>query len=147
MSFTPAICPLTPPPLPPNVGQVHSPCTEFSCIAISSCTLYQCVYIGTRLACRVCPCCCAGPGEPFATAAGVLGLMALWRAFYTVYLDFWNIRTLHGSPVNRYQDMLHFVDALRSALFVSIAFCIVLQFLSSSLGEEGLEQLFSAFRL
>ena len=96
---------------------------------------------------RVCSCFCAGPGEPFATAAGVLGLMALWRAFYTVYLDFWNVRTLHGSPVNRYQDMLHFVDALRSALFVSIAFCIVLQFLSSSLGEEGLEQLFSAFRL
>ncbi len=93
------------------------------------------------------PCCCAGPGEPFATAAGVLGLMALWRAFYTVYLDFWNIRTLHGSPINRYQDMVHFVDALRSALFISIAFCIVLQFLSSSLGEEGLEQLLSAFHL
>lgn len=86
-----------------------------------------------------------GPGEPFATAAGVLGLMALWRSFYTVYLDFWNIRTIHGSPVDRYQDMLHFADALRSALLVSIAFCIVLQFLRSSLGEEGLQQLFSAF--
>ena len=85
-----------------------------------------------------------GPGEPFATAAGVLGLMALWRAFYTVYLDFWNIRTIHGRPIDRYQDMLHFADALRSALFVSIAFCIVLQFLRSTLGEEGLEQLFSA---
>lgn len=87
----------------------------------------------------------AGPGEPFATAAGVLGLMALWRSFYTVYLDFWNIRTAHGSPVDRYQDMLHFADALRSALFVSIAFCIVLQFLRSTLGEEGLLQLFSTF--
>lgn len=93
----------------------------------------------------VLPLAATGPGEPFATAAGVLGLMALWRAFYTVYLDFWNVRTSHGSPINRYQDMLHFVDALRSALFVSIAFCIVLQFLSSSIGEEGLEQMFAAF--
>jgi len=41
--------------------------------------------------------------------------------------------------------MLHFVDALRSALFVSIAFCIVMQFLSSTIGEEGLEQMFAAF--
>ena len=73
--------------------------------------------------------------------------MALWRAFYTVYLDYWNIRTIHGSPVDRYQDMLHFVEALRSALFVSIAFCIVLQFLSLSIGEEGLEQFFSGLHL
>ena len=72
--------------------------------------------------------------------------MALWRAFYTVYLDYWNIRTTHGSPINRYQDMVHFVESLRAALFVSIAFCIVLQFLRSSLGEEGLQQLFGVFQ-
>lgn len=35
------------------------------------------------------------------TAAGVLGLMALWRTFYTVYLDFWNIETLDGAPIDR----------------------------------------------
>ena len=52
-------------------------------------------------------------GEPFVTAAGVLGLMAVWRSFYTVYLDFWNIRTLNGSSVNRYQDMCYFMEALR----------------------------------
>jgi hypothetical protein len=45
----------------------------------------------------------AGAGEPFVTAAGVLGLMAMWRAFYTVFLDFWNSRTFAGSPINRYQ--------------------------------------------
>ena len=32
---------------------------------------YQCVNLG------------AGAGEPFVTAAGVLGLMAVWRCFYT----------------------------------------------------------------
>ena len=47
------------------------------------------------------------------TAAGVLGLMAVWRSFYTVYLDFWNVRTLNGSSVNRYQDMTLFMEALR----------------------------------
>ena len=52
-------------------------------------------------------------GEPFVTAAGVLGLMAVWRSFYTVYLDFWNVRTLNGSSVNRYQDMSYFMEALR----------------------------------
>ena len=27
--------------------------------------------------------------------------MALWRAYYTTSLDFWNFRTLHGSRVDR----------------------------------------------
>jgi len=52
-------------------------------------------------------------GEPFVTAAGVLGLMAVWRSFYTVYLDFWNVRTFNGSSINRYQDMTYFMEALR----------------------------------
>jgi hypothetical protein len=36
------------------------------------------------------PLAASGPGEPFATAAGVLGVMAIWRAFYSTYLDVWN---------------------------------------------------------
>lgn len=44
-----------------------------------------------------------GPGEPFVTAAGVLGLMSVWRAFYTCYLDYWNVTSFSGSPLNRYQ--------------------------------------------
>lgn len=87
----------------------------------------------------VLPLAATGPGEPFVTAAGVLGLMAVWRAFYTVYLDFWNVRAVSGSPINRYQDMVHFVEAVRAAMFISIAFCIVLQYLSSSVGEENIE--------
>lgn len=30
------------------------------------------------------PLAASGPGEPFTTAAGVLGLMAIWRCFYAV---------------------------------------------------------------
>ena len=37
------------------------------------------------------------------TAAGVLGLMSVWRAFYTCYLDYWNVTSYSGSPLNRYQ--------------------------------------------
>ncbi|EIE20862.1 hypothetical protein COCSUDRAFT_6943, partial [Coccomyxa subellipsoidea C-169] len=36
---------------------------------------------------HVLPLAARGTGEPFVTAAGVLGLMAVWRAFYTVFLD------------------------------------------------------------
>jgi hypothetical protein len=36
------------------------------------------------------PLAASGPGEPFATAAGVLGVMAIWRCFYTSYLDPWS---------------------------------------------------------
>ena len=43
------------------------------------------------------------------TAAGLLGLMAVWRAFYTCYLDFWSSRTFG----NRYRDMCLFMDSLR----------------------------------
>ncbi len=51
-----------------------------------------------------------GTGEPFVTAAGVLGLMAVWRAFYTVFLDFWNVRTFTDQPINRYQVCTHLLS-------------------------------------
>lgn len=35
----------------------------------------------------------SGVGEPFGTAAGVLGLMCMWRAYYAVYLDWWSDST------------------------------------------------------
>ena len=81
----------------------------------------------------------AGPGEPFVSAAGILGLMACWRAFYCTYLDVWNYNSWSGGRLDRISDMLHFRESLRSALFVSIAFCIVVQFLRSSIGEENIE--------
>lgn len=32
----------------------------------------------------------AGPGEPGATAAGILGIMSIWRCFYSAFLDVLN---------------------------------------------------------
>lgn len=33
-----------------------------------------------------------GPGEPFVSASGILGLMAVWRSFYCLYLDIFSLR-------------------------------------------------------
>ncbi|CAL5219993.1 g1934 [Coccomyxa viridis] len=103
------------------------------------------VFVGEAGFGRVLPLAARGFGEPFVTAAGVLGLMAVWRSFYTVYLDFWNVRTTHGSSVNRYQDMCYFTEALRSAFLLCIGFNVVLQFTASTLGEEKIELMVDTF--
>ncbi len=33
------------------------------------------------------PLAASGPGEPFASAVGVLGVMTIWRAYYTTFID------------------------------------------------------------
>ena len=88
------------------------------------------------------PLAASGPGEPFATAGGVLGLLAAWRCFYSVYLDLFRWRTSDGRRVDRARDEAHFVEALRSAALLSLAFCIALQVLGlAGVGETQLEQL------
>eukprot|EP00884_Botryococcus_braunii_P022712 jgi/Botrbrau1/9124/Bobra.160_3s0001.1 len=84
------------------------------------------------------PLAASGPGEPLVTAAGVLGIMCIWRSFYTAYLDFWNNTTIGGSPIDRYQDSTRFLEAVRAAVLLSIAFCILLRFLGDNGGEEQL---------
>ena len=46
-----------------------------------------------------------GPGEPIATAAGVLGIMAIWRCFYAAFLDYFNFLQWTGgrANLNRFQ--------------------------------------------
>jgi hypothetical protein len=39
---------------------------------------------------QVLPLAASGPGEPLGTAAGLLGVMSMWRAFYAVYIYSWN---------------------------------------------------------
>jgi len=58
--------------------------------------------VGDALFARALPLAASGPGEPLVTAAGVLGLMAVWRAFYTLFLDYWNV-TSFGASLNRHQ--------------------------------------------
>lgn len=94
--------------------------------------------VGVEGFASVLPLAASGPGEPFVTAGGVLGLMAVWRTFYTAYLDFWNIRSASMRPINRNRDMAAFADALRSTFLLSIALCVVLQFLGVAMGDGGL---------
>lgn len=97
--------------------------------------------VGAEGFATVLPLAASGPGEPFATAAGVLGLMACWRAFYTAYLDVFNLRSAAGNLVDRGQQVQHFVETLRTVLLLCIACCVVLQFLGGVVGEEQLEDL------
>jgi hypothetical protein len=87
------------------------------------------------------PLAASGPGEPFVTAAGILGLMTVWRAYYTTYLDVFNWRNAAGKRLNRYDDMRHFADALRAAALLSLAGCVILTALGQLVGEERLELL------
>lgn len=43
------------------------------------------------------PLAASGPGEPFVTAAGVLGVMAMWRSFYCCFLDYWNFKSIKSN--------------------------------------------------
>ncbi|KAI7846210.1 hypothetical protein COHA_000280 [Chlorella ohadii] len=92
----------------------------------------------------VLPLAASGPGEPFVTAAGVLGLMCVWRAFYAIYLDLSSFRGVAAARRDRGKDMQHFADSLKSAMLLSLAFCAVLQCLGGLVGEEQLELLVSS---
>ncbi|PSC75087.1 secretion system [Micractinium conductrix] len=85
------------------------------------------------------PLAATGPGEPFVTAAGVLGLMAVWRAFYAAYIDIYSFGKLEANSRDRVAEMEHFADSLRGAMLLSLACCAVLQFLGGLVGEEELE--------
>eukprot|EP00887_Chlorella_sp_A99_P008025 scaffold12.g8025.t1 len=74
----------------------------------------------------VLPLAASGPGEPFVTAGGVLGLLSIWRAFYCSFLDFYSFRTPTGARVDRSRDAAHFVSALRAAATLSAVFCLLL---------------------
>ncbi|PRW57903.1 hypothetical protein C2E21_3557 [Chlorella sorokiniana] len=90
------------------------------------------------------PLAASGPGEPFVTAAGVLGLMCVWRAFFAIYLDLWSFRGADAVRRDRVKDMQHFADSLKGAMLMSLAFCAVLQCLGGLVGEEQLELLVSS---
>lgn len=87
------------------------------------------------------PLAATGPGEPFATAAGVLGIMAIWRCFYAVFLDYFNARQWgnFNGGIDRIQDFNFFFDALRSVFFLTIGCVIIIQFLAKYVGEEAIE--------
>ena len=79
------------------------------------------------------PLAASGPGEPFVTAAGVLGLMAVWRSFYAVYLDTSKFLSIDGARLDREVDARHFLDALAAAAAIATGSCLVLHTLSTAL--------------
>jgi hypothetical protein len=97
--------------------------------------------VGTDGFAAALPLAASGAGEPFVTAAGVLGLMAVWRAFYAIYLDTYAFGKMAGARRGRGREAeaAHFVDALRAALALALCGCIALQVLGSAVGEERLE--------
>jgi hypothetical protein len=85
------------------------------------------------------PLAASGPGEPFVTAAGVLGLMVLWRSYYTVYLDFTNFLSARGARLDRDKDAEHFVASLQAALVLAAVGCGLIEYLNVVVGEDRLE--------
>eukprot|EP00879_Flechtneria_rotunda_P004029 GHRR01004271.1.p1 GENE.GHRR01004271.1~~GHRR01004271.1.p1 ORF type:complete len:303 (+),score=81.37 GHRR01004271.1:243-1151(+) len=76
------------------------------------------------------PLAASGPGEPLTTAAGVLGVMAIWRAFYTVYLNSWNSN-------NIVVEAQRFRESLATVALVAAACSVVLQLLQLSQAAGG----------
>lgn len=67
----------------------------------------------------VLPVAASGTGEPLATAAGVLGVMSIWRAFYTVYLDSWHQRDF-VLEAQRFRESLAAVAAVAAVCSVML---------------------------
>jgi hypothetical protein len=53
--------------------------------------------------------------------------MAVWRTFYSSFLDIWSFRSAAGSRLDRERDINQFADALRAAMLLSLACCAILQ--------------------
>lgn len=100
--------------------------------------------VGTEGWGRVLPLAASGPGEPFVTAAGVLGLMAVWRTFYSTYLDNSKFLSIDGARLDREIEEQHFKEALTAALVLACGSCVGLHFLSTG-GLFDANGLFSTF--
>lgn len=72
--------------------------------------------VGTEDFATALPLTAQGPGEPVATAAGVLGVMCIWRAFYTVWIDPFS---------DSAQRLALEAQALREALMAAVALAAV----------------------
>lgn len=85
----------------------------------------------------VLPLAATGPGEPLVSAAGVLGTMALWRSFYTIYLDYGNFRTMEGARMDREKASAYFVQAVSVMAVLGVLSSAGLQILGAALENGG----------
>ncbi len=109
----------------------------------------------------VLPLAASGPGEPFVSTAGVLGLMAVWRCWYTAFLvcgsvvadccisrthmcipiiqDIANFRSSSFTKkVDRDKDARVLKEALLATLFLAGVFAAVVWVSSALLRQEDL---------
>lgn len=87
------------------------------------------------------PLAATGAGEPFVTAAGLLGLMTVWRAFYVAYLDTSQFLSIDGARSSKEQDVQHFWEALRAAIALSAASSALLYGLKVMVDGIGMPQI------
>eukprot|EP01023_Acetabularia_acetabulum_P008178 TRINITY_DN13548_c0_g1_i2.p3 TRINITY_DN13548_c0_g1~~TRINITY_DN13548_c0_g1_i2.p3 ORF type:complete len:102 (+),score=12.22 TRINITY_DN13548_c0_g1_i2:63-368(+) len=86
-------------------------------------------------------CTMSGVGEPFVTAAGVLGTMSIWRAFYVTHLDRYGFLKLNFSEKRRY-EIESFVQALRNVIILATMYSIALEIANTFVGEEQAQALY-----
>ncbi|GAX79260.1 hypothetical protein CEUSTIGMA_g6700.t1 [Chlamydomonas eustigma] len=79
------------------------------------------------------PLAASGPGEPFTTAAGVLGVMVMWRAFYCTHLDPWSVESVKG--------VLRFREAVLMACVMAGTSALVLGALQVVVPQDAMENL------
>jgi hypothetical protein len=71
------------------------------------------------------------PGEPFISAAQILGLMLVWRCFYAAYLDMSKFLKFDGARLDKEIEAQHFRDALKTSIILAAASCLCLHILST----------------
>jgi hypothetical protein len=87
--------------------------------------------VGTEGWGRALPLAASLPGEPFISAAQILGLMLIWRSFYAAYLDMSKFLKFGGARLDKETEAQHFKDALTASIIIAAASCLCLHFLST----------------
>lgn len=83
------------------------------------------------------PLAASGPLEPFVTAASVLGVMSIWRSFYTIYLNRWSRVDMRSAE--------RFQEALTMLAVMGAMGTMVMGVLQALLSPEEVEMLQSVF--
>jgi hypothetical protein len=93
--------------------------------------------VGTEGWGRALPLAASLPGEPFISAAQILGLMLVWRSFYAAYLDTSKFLKFDGARLDKEIEAQHFRDALKTSILIAAASCLCLHFLSQGFFSSG----------
>lgn len=62
----------------------------------------------------------SGMGEPFVSAAGILGVMVIWRSFYAAFLDWSAFASFDWDSAQRELEAQRFVETLRVVTVIAL---------------------------